>query len=37
MASFYRILVLNIGSTTTKVAFFENDRLKFQETIDYVS
>ena len=37
MASFYRILVLNIGSTTTKVAFFENDRLKLQETIDYVS
>jgi butyrate kinase len=37
MAASYRILVFNIGSTTTKVAFFENDRLKFQETIEHVS
>jgi butyrate kinase len=28
---------LNIGSTTTKVAFFKNDHLEFQETIDHVS
>ena len=37
MASSYRILILNIGSTTTKVAFFKNDYLEFQETIDHVS
>jgi len=29
----YNILVLNIGSTTTKIAVFENDHPKFQETI----
>ena len=33
--SIYKILVLNIGSTTTKVAFFENHQLKVQETISY--
>jgi butyrate kinase len=35
MASIYKILVLNIGSTTTKVAFFENHHLKVQEIIGY--
>jgi butyrate kinase len=35
MASFYRIFVLNIGSTSTKLAFFEQDHLKAQETIDH--
>jgi butyrate kinase len=35
MAYLYQILVLNIGSTTTKVADFENDQLKVQETIQY--
>jgi butyrate kinase len=33
MALSHNILVLNIGSTTTKVAVFENDQPKFQETI----
>lgn len=37
MTSSFKILVFNIGSTTTKVAFFENDHLKVQETIDYGS
>ena len=37
MASSHRILVINIGSTTTKVAFFENHHLKSQQTIDHVS
>jgi butyrate kinase len=31
----YKILVLNIGSITTKVAFFENQHLKVQEIIGY--
>ncbi|MGD8372644.1 MAG: butyrate kinase [Syntrophobacterales bacterium] len=35
MVSFKKILVINIGSTTTKVASFENDSLKIQETIDH--
>ena len=35
MASIYKILVLNIGSTTTKVAFFENHHFKVQEIIGY--
>ena len=35
MASSYKILVLNIGSTSTKLAFFEKDYLKTQETIDH--
>jgi butyrate kinase len=35
MAVLYNILVLNIGSTTAKVAYFENDQLKVQETIQY--
>lgn len=35
MVSIYKILVLNMGSTTTKVAFFENHHLKAQEIIDY--
>ena len=29
----HNILVLNIGSTTTKIAVFKNDQPKFQETI----
>jgi butyrate kinase len=33
MALSHNILVLNIGSTTTKIAVFENDQPKFQETI----
>jgi butyrate kinase len=33
----HNILVLNIGSTTTKVAVFENDQPKFQETIAHGS
>ena len=33
MALSHNILVLNIGSTTTKIAVFENDHPKFQETI----
>ena len=35
MPSSYNILVLNIGSTTTKVALFENDRSKVHETTRY--
>jgi butyrate kinase len=35
MASIYKILVLNIGSITTKVAFFENHHLKLQENIGH--
>lgn len=35
MAPSYNILVLNIGSTTTKVAFFENDLIKVKEIIGY--
>jgi butyrate kinase len=35
MASIYKILVLNIGSTTTKVAFFEGHHLKIQESIGH--
>jgi len=35
MATIYKILVLNIGSTTTKVAFFEKHHLKVQEIIGY--
>jgi butyrate kinase len=35
MALSYNILVLNIGSTTTKIARFENDHPKFQETIPH--
>ena len=35
MASIYKILVLNMGSTTTKVAFFETHHLKIQETIGH--
>jgi len=35
MAPLYKILVLNIGSTTTKAAYFENDQLKVQEAIRY--
>lgn len=35
MALSHNILVLNIGSTTTKAAVFENDRPKFQETISH--
>ncbi|MCK4787635.1 MAG: butyrate kinase [Desulfobacteraceae bacterium] len=35
MVPIYKILVLNIGSTTTKVAFFENHHLKVQEIIGY--
>ena len=35
MTSSYKILVLNIGSTSTKLAFFEKDYLKTQETIDH--
>jgi butyrate kinase len=35
MATIYKILVLNIGSTTTKAAFFEDGHLKFQEVIGY--
>jgi butyrate kinase len=35
MVPIYKILVLNMGSTTTKVAFFENHRLKSQEIIGY--
>jgi butyrate kinase len=31
----HNILVLNIGSTTTKIAVFENDHPKFQETIPH--
>jgi butyrate kinase len=31
----HNILVLNIGSTTTKIAVFENDQPKFRETIDH--
>lgn len=37
MALSYNILVLNIGSTTTKIAVFENEHLKFQETIAHGS
>jgi butyrate kinase len=33
--SIYKILVLNIGSITTKVAFFENLHPKFHEIIGY--
>jgi len=33
MAPLYNILVLNIGSTTIKVALFENERPKIKETI----
>ena len=29
----HNILVLNIGSTTTKISVFKNDQPKFQETI----
>ena len=35
MAFSHNILVLNIGSTTTKIAVFENDHPKFQETISH--
>lgn len=35
MALSHNILVLNIGSTTTKIAVFENDHPKFQETIPH--
>lgn len=35
MASIYKILVLNIGSITTKVAFLENHHLKLQEIIGH--
>ena len=35
MATIYKILVLNIGSITTKAAFFEDGHLKFQEVIGY--
>ncbi len=35
MAFSHNILVLNIGSTTTKIAVFENDQPKFQETIPH--
>ena len=37
MASSYKILVLNIGSTSTKLAFFDKDHLKTQETIDHTA
>ena len=33
----HNILVLNIGSSTTKIAVFENDQPKFQETIAHGS
>ena len=33
MARSHNILVLNIGSTTTRIAVFDNDQPKFQETI----
>jgi butyrate kinase len=33
MAFIYKILILNLGSTTTKVAFFESHHLKAQEII----
>ncbi|MBW1980262.1 MAG: butyrate kinase [Deltaproteobacteria bacterium] len=33
MTCFYKILLLNIGSTSTKLAFFDKDHLKIQETI----
>ena len=33
----HKILVLNIGSSTTKIAVFENDQPKFQETIAHGS
>ena len=35
MASIYKILVLNMGSTTTKMAFFENHQLKVREDIGH--
>ena len=35
MALSHNILVLNIGSTTTKAAVFENDHPKFQKTIPH--
>ena len=35
MIPIYKILVLNIGSITTRVAFFENHHLKLQEIIGY--
>lgn len=35
MAPSHNILVLNIGSTTIRVAVFENDHAKFQETIPH--
>jgi butyrate kinase len=35
MVSIYKILVMNMGSTTTKMAFFENHHLKVRENIDH--
>lgn len=35
MAKTYKILVLNIGSTTTRVALFADHHLKIQETISH--
>ena len=37
MATSYKIFVLNIGSTSTKLACFEANHLKLKETIDHVS
>lgn len=37
MTSIYKNLVLNIGSTNTKIAVFENDHLKVQEIIEHVA
>ena len=35
MVSIYKILVMNMGSTTTKMAFFDNHHLKVRENIDH--
>jgi len=35
MNKIYRILAINPGSTSTKIAVFENDKLLFQENLDH--
>jgi butyrate kinase len=32
---FYRILVINPGSTSTKIAFFKDERLELEANIDH--
>jgi butyrate kinase len=37
MVSSNKVFVINIGSSTTKVAFFEDDSFKIQETFDHTA